>query len=433
MADWAKRKFSDLLLEPVRNGIYKKKEFHGDGAKMVNMGELFAHSRLFDVPMKRVELNESELSRFTLQSGDLIFARRSLTAEGAGKCSIVMQAVEPTAFESSIIRARPDPDTASPVFLYYFFSSPAGRHSLGTIRRQVAVAGITGSDLSALEIQIPDIHSQRAIAATLSALDDKIELNRQMNEMLEASARALFRDWFVDFGPTKAKMAGAAPYLAPDLWALFPDRLNGKGLPNGWQNNSLAAVASLNPESWSKKTAPAHVNYVDLANTKWGYIERTESYKWDAAPSRARRKLKQGDTIVGTVRPGNGSFAFVAKDGLTGSTGFAVLRPHSDRDRSLLWCAATDSVNVDRLAHLADGGAYPAIRPDIVLASPLNLPKAPELLEKFNAVAGVLLARIERNKNENDTLAQIRDLLLPKLMSGEIRIRDAEQPVSEHA
>ncbi len=101
--EWQTVKFGDLLIDGTRNGIYKQKEFHGSGTKIVNMGELFAYPRLYDVPMKRLELTESELNRSILEAGDLLFARRSLVAEGAGKCSIVMEVNEPTAFESSII------------------------------------------------------------------------------------------------------------------------------------------------------------------------------------------------------------------------------------------------------------------------------------------------------------------------------------------
>lgn len=103
MSEWKEIEFSALLKEPVRNGIYKKKEFHGHGAKIVNMGELFGHSRMLDVDMKRVSLTETEKSKCLLNEGDLIFARRSLTAEGAGKCSIVKKITEDTTFESSII------------------------------------------------------------------------------------------------------------------------------------------------------------------------------------------------------------------------------------------------------------------------------------------------------------------------------------------
>ena len=169
--------FSQLLAEPVRNGVYKKKEFHGRGVKIVNMGELFANPRLRDVDMRRVELSESERQRFSVQAGDLLFARRSLVAEGAGKCIVVLEIREPTAFESSIIRARPDPTVADSLFLYYYFNSPIGLHALDTIRRQVAVAGITGTDLAQLPVKVPSLHEQRAIAqcAGVAGRQDRVE------------------------------------------------------------------------------------------------------------------------------------------------------------------------------------------------------------------------------------------------------------------
>ena len=94
-----------------------------------------------------------------------------------------------------------------------------------------------------------DWHVQRAIAGLLGALEDKIDLNRCMNETLEAMARAIFKDWFVDFGPTRAKAEGRAPYLAPELWDLFPDALDGEGKPVGWTLAPLSMLAEVNPES----------------------------------------------------------------------------------------------------------------------------------------------------------------------------------------
>ena len=122
--EWRDIPFAQLLEEPVRNGIYKKKEFHGHGVKIVNMGELFANPRLRDVGMRRVELSNSEQSRFGVQVGDLLFARRSLVAEGAGKCSVVLEINEFTAFESSIIRARPDKTKADSLLLLQLSNGP---------------------------------------------------------------------------------------------------------------------------------------------------------------------------------------------------------------------------------------------------------------------------------------------------------------------
>jgi len=299
----------------------------------------------------------------------------------------------------------------------------------------LAAAGATRNALTKSMIEgfrLPawPVNQQTAIASVLGAIDDKIVLNRRMNETLEAMARAIFKDWFVDFGPTRAKMEGRTPYLAADIWSLFPDNLGADGKPEDWNDGALSDVASLNPESWSRANYPGTVDYVDLSNTKWGTIEAITPFTSDIAPSRAQRILRPGDTIVGTVRPGNGSYAFVSAHGLTGSTGFAVLRPFQDIYREAVYLAATSAENISRLAHLADGGAYPAVRPELVAAT--ELVTASEcVFSAFSSATSGLIDRAEANKRENRTLAATRDFLLPKLMSGEVRVKDAEKLVGE--
>ena len=227
VGEWQTVRFERLLIEPVRNGIYKPKEFHGRGAKIVNMGELFAHPRLHSVPMKRVEMSSSEGERFLLSEGDLLFARRSLVAEGAGKCSIVLQIDEPTTFESSIIRARPNTSKAEPLYLYYFFNSVFGLHCLDTIRRQVAVSGITGSDLSQLEIPVPSLIEQRAIGHILSK--SAVEGRRSPDEIDHAIrqivSRAVSSDEVID-------IFAAAGLKKPDISILSEEFLaEVRGMP----------------------------------------------------------------------------------------------------------------------------------------------------------------------------------------------------------
>ncbi|MCX6976217.1 MAG: restriction endonuclease subunit S, partial [Verrucomicrobia bacterium] len=244
-------RFGDLLAsEGTRNGIYKSKEFHGRGAKIVNMGELFAYPRLFDVEMKRVDIDSGEEEKFSLKAGDLLFARRSLVAEGAGKCSIVKEVEGATVFESSIIRARVDASKADSEYLYYTFSSVVGRSLLGTILRQTAVSGITGTDLVELEIPLPPVAEQKAIAHILGTLDDKIELNRKTNEILEAMAKALFKSWFVDFDPVRAKAEGRPTGLPAELSDLFPDSFEDSELgeiPSGWERGRLEEILEIDP------------------------------------------------------------------------------------------------------------------------------------------------------------------------------------------
>ena len=206
--------------------------------------------------------------------------------------------------------------------------------------------------------------------------------------------------------------------------ALFPDSFVDSELgpiPAGWEETTLGKIALLNPETWTVRNTPKTVLYVDLSNTKWGTIERCETYEWKDAPSRAKRILRIGDTILGTVRPGNGSYAFISEDGLTGSTGFAVLRPNLAKDRAIVWCCAAAPENIDRLTHLADGAAYPAVRPQVVGATKIILPSE-RVRNVFATICDPLLGQMEANKRESRTLAAIRDTLLPKLISGELRV-----------
>lgn len=303
-------------------------------------------------------------------------------------------------------------------------------YRLGEIDDGSPIPSTTRAAVYPCKLSIPPLPEQRAIAGVLSALDDKIELNRKMNATLEAMARALFRDWFVDFGPTRAKIEGREPYLAPDLWPLFPDRLDDEGKPEGWAMGTLGDVADTNARSWTAKNHPDEVEYVDLSNTKWGTIESTAKLPWEKAPSRARRIARAGDTIIGTTRPGNGSFAYISRDGLTVSTGFAVLTPKRPEFRDFVYIAASDPENIRRLANLADGhgGAYPAVRPAEVSDTPVVVP-SDEVVDAFAKAVSPLRARIEFNKTKNETLAQTRDLLLPRLMSGELRVAEAEKIV----
>ncbi len=279
-------------------------------------------------------------------------------------------------------------------------------------------------DVPEFSLRIPPLSEQRAIAHILGTLDDKIELNRRMNATLEAMARALFKSWFVDFDPVRAKMTGRDTGLPQDIADLFPDRLVDSELgeiPEGWHASTLADVARLNPESWGNHNKPDRILYVDLATTKRGCINEIQHYTWADAPSRGRRVLRRGDTIVGTVRPGNRSFALIDRDDLTGSTAFAVLRPADPMEREFVWCTATSHDAIDRLAHLADGGAYPAVRPKVVLDTAVALPDA-RIRRAFSSLTKSLVNRLQANHREYQILVMIRDALVPKLVSGELRV-----------
>jgi type I restriction enzyme S subunit len=393
-------KFSDLLIEPVRNGVYKPKEFHGRGCKIVNMGELFAYSRLFNVPMRRVELSEKEKEKSLLKEGDLLFARRSLVAEGAGKCSIVKELSEPTTFESSIIRARPDPTKASSDYLYYFFNSEVGRRTLGTILRQVAVSGITGTDLANLRLSLPSVATQQRIAELVSDLDDKIELNLQMNATLEATAQAIFKRWFVDF-------------QFPGFDGELID-----GLPRGWRIGDLSEQFNItmgqSPPGESYNETGQGIMFFQ-GRTDFGFrFPNTRMFTTDP-----KRFAKKFDTLV-SVRAPVGDMNLTMNDCCIGR-GLSAVR-HRQDFFSYTYYLLNSMKDVFK-GFEGEGTVFGSInksnfeRLEVTIADE-------NVIKRFEDTVNPIDERIHINTVEIRTLTELRDGLLPKLMSGKIRVAE---------
>ena len=428
---WRIRRFEALLDEPVRNGIYKSKEHHGHGVKIVNMGELFAHPRLRAVPMRRVGLSESEIERFSITRGDLLFARRSLVAEGAGKCSVVLDVDEPTAFESSIIRARPAAATSDPLYLYYFFCSPPGLHRLDTIRRQVAVAGITGRDLSGLEIPTPPLSEQRAIAHILGTLDDKIELNRRMNATLEALTRALFRSWFVDFDPVRAKVAGRSTGLPKGIADLFPDRLVDSELgemPEGWEVSDIGAEVDVVGGATPSTKEPA---YWDGGRHHWA-TPKDLSKLLSPVLLETERKISSGLLPRGTVLLSSRApigYLAITEVPTAINQGFIAMicRKRLPALYVLSWCYE----NLERIKGISGGSTFAEISKKAFRPLPIVVPPK-MLLELYDQIVCLLHGRVVSNTREAALLASLRDLVLPKLVAGELRTTDTDCAAGEH-
>ena len=420
---WPTDRFERLLVEPVRNGIYKRREFHGRGAKIVNMGELFAHPRLRAVPMKRVELSESEADRFLITAGDLLFARRSLVAEGAGKCCVVLDVDEPTTFESSIIRARPDSTKADHLYLYYFFNSPLGLYRLDTIRRQVAVAGITGSDLAKLDIPVPPPPEQRAIAHILGTLDDKIELNRRMNETLEAMARALFKSWFVDFDPVRAKLEGRDTGLPNNIADLFPDQMVESELgeiPEGWKVGCLADIAVAPRRGIDPTDLRGETPYIGLEHMPRRSIALTD---WEGTGKVTSNKsfFEKGEFLFGKLRPYFHKVGIAPISGVC-STDIVVIAPRSAIWSAFLLATISSVAFVNYTDQTSTGTKMPRTSWKTMSRYAMCLPTDTGA-RAFQKAMGPILAWTVANIHENRTLAVLRETLLPKLISGEIRAR----------
>lgn len=408
--EWRAVEFGTILDGGTRNGVYKPKEFHGRGAKIVNMGELFAHPRLRDIEMRRVELSKDEVERFSLRRGDLLFARRSLVAEGAGKCSIVLGVNELTTFESSIIRARPKPREADSLFLFYLFNSPFGAHILGSILRQVAVAGITGSDLVRLVVPLPPVREQQSIAQVIGTLDDKIESNRRMNETLEVLACALFKSHFVDFDLGSIQHGWRVGRLKDVLSVIETG-----GRPKGGVKDIAGGVPSVGAESI------VGIGRFDYEKTKFVPREFFDGMSRGHVRNRDVLLYKDGG------RPGEFEpHVTMVGDGFPFSE-FCInehvyrLRTEPALPQSFLYFWLSSVSAMEEMRNRGTGVAIPGLNSTAVRELAVLLPPA-AVLKKFDEQVSPLIHRIFANCNEARTLAALRDALLPKLLSGQLRI-----------
>lgn len=410
----------------------KAKDYVESGVPVIRGNNISETRKLVGEFVYVSEDTADKLRASNVFADDLVFPHRG----AIGQVGIVPRSnVTRFMLSTSLMKLTCDQKKVDPLFVFYFFRSSLGRHALLQNASTVGTPGIGQplASLRSISLPVPPLEEQCAIAHILGTLDDKIELNRRQNETLEAMARALFKAWFVDFEPVRAKMDGrwqrgqSLPGLPAHLYDLFPDRLVESELgliPEGWEITTLSNYSELNPESWNKRTMPEKIQYIDLSGVKWGRIENVVTYEGKTAPSRARRILKPLDTIVGTVRPGNGSYTLVAEEGLTGSTGFAVLRPLKQEYSEIVYLASTSDQNIKSLADLADGAAYPAVRPAAVLGT--AVPKvSDEVSSEFSDFTAPLFSAVAENERKSIDLALLRDTLLPRLISGKLRVADA--------
>jgi len=291
-------------------------------------------------------------------------------------------------------------------------------------------------------IPLPPLPEQRAIAHILGTLDDKIELNRRMSETLEAMARALFKAWFVDFEPVRAKMEGrwergqSLPGLPAHLYDLFPDRLVNSELgeiPEGWSVGTLAEIVELVRDHVNPLSEPAseflHFSIPAFDEGQWPKLERGEeikSQKWQVPP---------GVVLLSKLNPEIERVWLVdvkPDDRAVCSTEFLVLRPKPPYGRAYVYCLTRSPLFRQQIEGLVTGTSksHQRAQPSAILELAAIKPSAP-VVPAFDRAAASLLDRTLECRRESRTLSALRDALLPKLIRGEIRVKDAETFLKE--
>lgn len=334
--------------------------------------------------------------------------------------------------EFIVIRGRAD--VTDNDFAYYLTKSPDFH--------QFAVAQMTGSSgrqrvpaesLAHFETLVPPLPVQRQIASILGSLDNKIELNRRMNRTLERMAQALFKSWFIDFDPVRAKSEGdpTAGGLPDHLAAHFPDRLVDSELgeiPEGWEVKSLDEAFDVNPKRKLAKGTLAP--FLEMSNMP---TKGPSPAAWRMREMTSGTKFIKGDTLVARITPclENGKTAFV--DFLYpgqvgwGSTEYIVLRPKGDIPPVFAYLLArTESFRTFAIRQMTGSSGRQRVPPDSLSAFQLVLPAMDSPLHKaFGEQVNPYFERISLSARQNRKLAGLRDTLLPKLLSGELEVPEA--------
>ena len=401
---WPEVDFESLFATPSRNGVYKSKDHHGSGVPIVNMGELFAFNRIGNQPMSLIRMSDAEMDKSGLMDGDLLFGRRSLVEEGAGKCSIVYKPAGPLTFESSIIRVRLDRAIADPEFFFNYFRSPIGRSRIRAIVGGAAVKGIRGSDLKLIKVHVPPIDEQIAIRQVVALYDDLITTNQRRIALLEDAARRLYREWFVHL-----RFPGHESVPVKD------------GVPEGWAKLPLGDVAEItmgqSPESKYYNTdgdgLPFHQGVSDFGHR----FVKHETYT-----KQATRIAEAGD-ILCSVRAPVGRLNFT-RDKIAIGRGLSAMRSRTGHQSLLFYQLDALFVEEDMIG----GGAIFASVGKKELFGQLILQPSTSIATTFNRLVSDLDLQIENLDSQNQELAKARDLLLPKLMSGQLDVSGIALP-----
>lgn len=443
--DWPRYEVTRLIAE--------EKLFVGDGYRAKNdelssRGLPFARARnvnngfALDNADCFPEENLARVGNKVSQPGDVVFTSKGTV----GRFAFVHPGTQPFVYSPQLCFWRSlDHSTIEPRFLYYWMQGSEFFVQFKAVAGQTDMAEyVSLADQRRMHITLPPLPEQHAIAHILGTLDDKIELNRRMNETLEAMARAIFKAWFVDFEPVRAQMEGrwhrgeSVPGLSAHLYNLFPERLVDSELgeiPEGWEVKVVGDVADVVGGSTPSTKEPAYwengTHYWatprDLSSLSVPVLLETERRITDAGLAQIASGLLPVGTVLLSSRAPIGYLA-VAEVPIAVNQGFIAIKPR--RCVSNLFLLLWTRFAHEEILSRANGSTFPEISKSDFRLIPLVTPSE-NIMEAFDRQVRPLYGRIVANERESRALRALRDALLPKLVSGNLRVKDAERFLQE--
>ena len=428
-----------------RNGAnFSQKDF-GEGFSIINVKQLFrGRYASFDNLETVIPSSISSPENLFLKDGDILFARSSVKRSGSGQVAMVCNPPKNSIFSGFIIRFRiTDKESAYPLFLNYLLRSAKYRELFQRIANGTTIFNLSQDALSDIDVSLPSLCHQKSIAHILGAIDDKIELNKKTNKTLEETAKALFKSWFIDFDPVKAKMEGRSTGLPDEISDLFPDSFEDSEagqIPKGWEITNLDKTTSkfttgLNPRK-NFILGSGDNFYVTIKSL--GDLQVLLDQKCDKVDDEAIKKinsrsdLQSNDILfsgIGTI----GKVVYVYDDPKNWNISESVfsLRANNNLISPPFLYQLLKSHKLQSYAFaLASGSVQKGIRMGDLKNYEFVKPHF-DIQKIFEIISSPMIQKISINLKQNNTLKSIRELLLPKLISGEIRIPDAEKIMEE--
>ncbi len=364
------------------------------------------------------------------ERGDTLFARITPCLEN-GKIS--RYDGPGTAFGSTefiVIRGKEGITLSN--FAYYY--STWGKFREFCIKNMIGSSGRQRVPVDALDnwtVSLPSLQEQKEIADLLDSLDSKIELNQKMNETLKEIAKTLFKSWFIDFDPVRAKAEGRPIGLSKEISDLFPDDFEDSELgeiPRGWSKSIITDIANKISDKYKKDEDWSNEKLIDLSRMPSNSISLTSHGRGDEL-STSVCKFKKYDFLFGSIRPYFYKAGICPYDGVSNTSVF-ILRAKKSYDKEFMYFYSSSDVTFERSVQYSDGTKMPVIKWNDYKEFSFALPNE-ELRKQFSSIINPVVDKIILNIHEQKVLSELRDTLLPRLISGELLISDAENLLKE--
>lgn len=415
MEEWKEYKLGDLYA--VHNGLSKGGKFFGSGYPFLSFKTVFNNYFLPPILPDLVQSNEKEQNGYSIKRGDVFVTRTSETPEELGMSSVALKDYPFATYNGFTKRLRPkNPSLVFPEFIGYYLRSTKFRNFFYGLASSMSTrASLANGDLLGIRIFLPSYETQERIAWILKSLDDKIELNRRINKNLEQQAQALFKSWFVDFEPFKdGKFVDSELGMIPEGWKVgtignYSNIRSGFAFKSSWWTDKGVKIVKIKNISSSGNLDMNDCSYVSKENT----LKAKEF------------SLKPGDLLIAMTGATIGKFCIVPilKEEMyvNQRVGKFFLGEEPILKVPFIYGLLKSENIISQIINKGQGSAQPNISANDIETISIILPPK-DIISKYNELVSPYFSLLIKNLNECDYLAQLRDILLPKLMSGELQI-----------